>query len=446
MDPKAKISSWLEKLEQESWQLELLVSGFTIFLLLSAYGAINSYQEGFAFHHEGEGVFYRNAVLLLYVFSTCILVLIVNLILHLAFRGFWIGAIGLRSVGASTDFDRLHYSEFFTEKLKDKVASMDTLIINLDKVCSMVFSFTFLIIFLFISLFLFLLLFTSYQLILQFIANYSPSWLGVVLKYFSFVTSLIFIVAGLVYLIDSLSLGLVKKSKRLRPVYYPMYVLMSTITLSFLYRTIYYNIITKFPLVYTRLVLIGYLLIIVLIPFFALDDYRYFPDNETTNSLSSQYYDDLREEGVFIRKACIPSMTLSDPYLKLFVRYNPRDNPALKKHCPGFEPAKQGRFKHGVSFTKDGLILSTPKVEETHPVELMNCLQSFYQLKIDNRPVDARQVMFYTHPNREEKGIMMLIDAQNLDKGLHFIHLAKQSLTENELQVEDFASIQFWKQ
>ena len=446
MDPKEQISSWLRKLEQESWQLELLVSGFTIFLLLSAYGGISSYQEGFEFHHEGEGIFYRITVLLLYVFSTCILVLIVNLILHLTFRGFWIGAIGLRSVGASTDFEKLHYSEFFTKKLKHKVISMDSLIVNLDKVCSMVFSFTFLIIFLFISLFLFLLIFTTYQLILLFIADHSPSWLGTSLEYFSLVTSLAFMIAGLVYLIDSLSLGIVKKSRRLRPVYYPLYVLMSTITLSFLYRTIYYNIITKFPLAYTRLVLVGYLLIIVFIPFFTFDDYRYFPDNETAYSLTSQYYDDLREDGVFIRKASIPSMTLSDQYLKLFVRYNPRDNPAIEKHCPEFKPAKQTRFKHGISFTKDGLTLSTPKVEETHPVELLNCLQSFYQLKIDNRTVDARQVMFYTHPNQDEKGIMMLIDAQNLDDGLHFIQLAKQSLSDSVLQIEDYASIQFWKQ
>ena len=32
---KNKLSKWLESLQQESWQLELIISGFAIFLMLS---------------------------------------------------------------------------------------------------------------------------------------------------------------------------------------------------------------------------------------------------------------------------------------------------------------------------------------------------------------------------------------------------------------------------
>ncbi|UCE94117.1 MAG: hypothetical protein JSV73_02220, partial [Flavobacteriaceae bacterium] len=34
---KKSFAKWLEILQQESWQLELLISGFAIFLLASAY-------------------------------------------------------------------------------------------------------------------------------------------------------------------------------------------------------------------------------------------------------------------------------------------------------------------------------------------------------------------------------------------------------------------------
>ena len=34
--PENQIGDWLKKLERESWQLELLVSAFTIFLLIMA--------------------------------------------------------------------------------------------------------------------------------------------------------------------------------------------------------------------------------------------------------------------------------------------------------------------------------------------------------------------------------------------------------------------------
>ncbi len=35
---------WLEILQQESWQLELLISGFAIFLLASAYDQLDSFE------------------------------------------------------------------------------------------------------------------------------------------------------------------------------------------------------------------------------------------------------------------------------------------------------------------------------------------------------------------------------------------------------------------
>ena len=35
-----QISEWLDKLQRESWNLELLISGFSIFLLIQARGAI----------------------------------------------------------------------------------------------------------------------------------------------------------------------------------------------------------------------------------------------------------------------------------------------------------------------------------------------------------------------------------------------------------------------
>lgn len=446
MESRNQIEVWLKKLEQESWQLELLVSGFTIFLLQMAYQAINDYGDSFEFHYESGSIFFVIAVLLLYILSICTLVLMINLVLHLSLRGFWIGAIGLRSVGTNINYHKLKYTEFFTEKLKQGVVSMDELIIKLDRLCSVIFSFTFLIIFLFLSLFLFLLLLSLSQLGLQFLVDHAPSWLSAVLNVFSTVVVIVLLISGFAYFIDSMSLGLLKKSKRLRPVYYPVYRVLSTLTLSFLYRTIYYNIITKFPISYTRLILIAYLLIIFFIPFIALDDYRYFPDNETKTSLYSDYYDDTRQQGKFINKVSMPTMAVSDNFIPLFVRYNASDNPALEKHCPGFTPSKRGGLKHGISFDERGMTLSTPTVVETRPKEMLNCLKNFYTLSIDNKATEVSQALFYTHPNKGEKGIVMLINTENLIKGPHNILLSKQSLQDSVLEIKEYANIQFWKQ
>ena len=65
-EPKNPIQFWLAKLEEESWQLELLVSGFTIFLLLNAFGSLNNYLAKFEFHMQANGMFYVLVILLLY--------------------------------------------------------------------------------------------------------------------------------------------------------------------------------------------------------------------------------------------------------------------------------------------------------------------------------------------------------------------------------------------
>jgi hypothetical protein len=49
VEPKSALHTWLEKLQQESWNLELLVSGFSIFLLVQAkreYWALIPFGKG----------------------------------------------------------------------------------------------------------------------------------------------------------------------------------------------------------------------------------------------------------------------------------------------------------------------------------------------------------------------------------------------------------------
>ena len=50
--PEGQITEWLKKLQQESWQLELLVSAFTIFLLFQAGQAYDDYFDGLPYRYS----------------------------------------------------------------------------------------------------------------------------------------------------------------------------------------------------------------------------------------------------------------------------------------------------------------------------------------------------------------------------------------------------------
>ena len=113
-DSENQITQWLKKLEQESWQLELLVSAFTIFLLMGAISAFDTFLESIYYEYDLSD----NLLSLVYVFmlliSLSIVVLTIFLVIHLLLRGFWIGAIGLRSVQSTIQYDKLNYSDYFT--------------------------------------------------------------------------------------------------------------------------------------------------------------------------------------------------------------------------------------------------------------------------------------------------------------------------------------------
>jgi hypothetical protein len=92
MDQKsdAKYKEILDELQVQSWQLELVISGFAIFGLFSALDPL----EGFAALKQIEGSGFQY-MFIDTIYITCVLT-IFNLILHVLLRGLWIGAVGIR--------------------------------------------------------------------------------------------------------------------------------------------------------------------------------------------------------------------------------------------------------------------------------------------------------------------------------------------------------------
>ena len=71
----------LQKLQEESWQLELLISGFAIFGLFAAYPEIEFYSDkARSLGNDYAGITYM-------VIRVSCLILIFNLLLHVILRG-----------------------------------------------------------------------------------------------------------------------------------------------------------------------------------------------------------------------------------------------------------------------------------------------------------------------------------------------------------------------
>ncbi len=446
--PENQITQWLKKLERESWQLELLVSAFTIFLLIQASGAFSDFHDSLGYQYNlGD-----NILVFIYMFlalvGLSIKALAVFLVLHLMLRGFWIGAIGLRSVQSNIDFSKLNYSQHFTERLKKKVVSLDNLVVLLDQICSVIFSFSFLVISVLISFGLYFVFMGCTGVLLASAVNGTEGTLKDILAIFSAVIFLGILFTGLIYLIDFFTLGFFKKYKWLSRIYYPIYRFYGFITISGITRSIYYYLISKFSKKRIRLLYLVLGVIILSDWLIDFDQYQYFPESENKFALSYNYYDDKRPAKDHIVKASIQSQVIEGSFLQLFLRYEPADNEDIRQKCPDYEPLKNDGINSTMQLkiSDEGINLSGRSYTEEDHRQQLDCLSSIFEVIINDSIRQDVNFYFFEHPDHEQQGLLAMIPTEDFVKGENVLEIGKFSYDKSDstFNKEDFAYIPFW--
>ncbi len=447
METNDKTPKWLNRLQKESWNLELLISGFSIFLLFQGKEMIDTLLNQLNVHYGSESLRFIMIILLLIIFLGCN-ILIFNLILHIILRGFWIGAIGLSSVQNNRDFSSLHYTEKFTNRLHQKVSSLEKLIIRLDNFCSTIFAFTFLIVLMLISFFaiiivLVLLIGTIEKIGTSFFPDSSTT-----IDTINVIIFLLFFFSGLLYFLDTLTLGGLKKIKWLQWTYYPIYRFFNFISLSSIYNSLYYHLLTRFPKRYLILAMFFYVGLFFIGPFFTYNLYRFYPDNETNSELFTNTYDDERSPDEQIRYASISSLIIKDQFLPVFIRYNNKHNEVLLKNCQDYEPSKKSNLISGIQISKNGFQITDPSVPEENPEKLLNCLQQHYKIYLNDSLFNQTDFYFFKQNGEiEEKGLRTILDIKHLPRGKNLLKITHMALDTAEMSIEEpYAIIPFWKE
>lgn len=445
------IKDWIERLQQESWNLELLVSGFSILLLIQAKDQLVKLLEYINLHYAFSDEIFSMLYTALGAITLGCIALVICLTIHILLRGFWIGTIGLRSVQPKVDFKKLRYAPAFQQQLEKNLPTLDRSLIRLDQVSSAIFSFAFLIIFMLLSLVAWFGVLTLFLLVRNFVYDLfeTETWLSETIFTFFTLGALFVVFLGLIYLIDTLSGGILKRIKwfKSRP-YIWVYRLMATITLSFLYRSIYYHLISYLGVWPSRFLLSGFLFSMVFLPFLRLDHEIYFPDLSPENKVLSYYYDDIRADDEIIKSVAIPSSIIASKYLPIFTRYSPARNQTIAHLCPDYQPSRKSGFSSGIHINQDRFGLEDPTVKEANADSLLACLTSIYTVKIDDSTYQDLQYYYMEHPNRGEKGIFTTLNIENLAPGHHLLRVSYQKWYEYQDTVvtKNWVSIPFWKE
>lgn len=428
----ASFKKLLEKLQEESWQLELLISGFAIFGLFSAYEPLKLASR----EALNDRIIHETVIAQVALFA-CI-ILLFNLLLHVLLRGLWIGALGLRYVSGDIDYEELNYGEKFTKYLKKRVGSFDKYIATLENYCSIIFAVSFLLIFYVLAL-----VFTILSIALiadNIIDNDSlPEWLSKGLG----IPLIIFILLGmLLTFIDFVTQGWLKKKKWISKIYFPFYWVFSFLTLSFLYRPIVYNFLdNKFG---RRLSFILFPLFILLI-FSTSLNYKfsnYFNSNNTSSHLvaSDNNYEDLLKEGVdFIDDVAIQSKVISDNYVKVFIKYTNNIEDNIFKFNKGLEPENDTR---GLS---SDIVLGINEASEKKlnldslKQEYLNTFNKLFYVKIDSVKFESDFII-----NKNNLGFETYLPTKSLDIGKHVLKVKYLSLKKQDTIERNLISILFW--
>jgi len=429
-------TKWLEILQQESWQLELLISGFAIFLLAESYEPVRNLNNQINLLLSGSAYY-----ALLYIPYQVILgawyVLIINLILHVLLRGLWISTIGLRYVSGDIDFNKLNISPKFDRFLRGKIVSFDLYIQQLEKLCSAVFGFTFLIIFILISGGLYVVGIFIMAMTMEGISmTFGDVWVLLVVPFL-----LLYLLGGFIYFLDFITLGWIKRKKGIAGVYYPIYRFFSVITLSFIYRPIYYNLLDNKFGRNIVLFLIPYLIGFTLIASLNVNTYAFLPGNRQLQSISNDFYDDT-SEGRSSYSASISSKFVKNGFVQLFLPYVARnDDQVIEAICPDLKPAKTGVFFFGNN---------DPLRKDMNADLAIDCHAQRFKIYVNDTLINDLKYRFHEHPTRKNIGLLTVLDVGYLPRGEHAIKIDVKVFESNKgkdtLFFRESAIMPFWKE
>ena len=136
-EQKVHKPKWLRRLERESWQAELIISGAAIIGTLQLPGLLEQFQHYLLLNYERDALalwFFATSYWALFVYG-----LVFVFIYHFIVRALWVGLVGLNSVYPQGIVDNPFASKDYQDKVRAEYGDVDGFIARLDQTASGIF-------------------------------------------------------------------------------------------------------------------------------------------------------------------------------------------------------------------------------------------------------------------------------------------------------------------
>ena len=421
--PIKSAKSWLQRLKEESWEAELLVSAIAIFGIFQSFGIVDWGTNKFIDVLDPSQYLIGYAIIFLGLFSISILASM--FVIHFFLRSYWIGLVGLNSVFPDYSIEDSAYSKIYTEKMLSILPKLEDSIKKVDELCSVIFSaaFTFLLMYTYIGL-----LASVYLLIFNMLSSYVSIYILLIPLGFLVVVLLVQMVVTTIANIKS------NKSKKKLQIWNFKIVKFSSILL---YGPIYKSILQVLMIFgsnFKKKKSLVYLIFLFLIsgifvarvqldktniPYLVAKD-SYFDSTR----VNSNYYETENENNTFLLTPEIESDRTTSNLLKVFI--------------PIFSNEEKMRENICDDFVEDS---NKSRVEQRQDRRLndLDCFNKYNVVYVNGEkiPVDYLK---YEHPRTKQFGVLGYVTLSNPKIGMNTITIKKEY---DEQHIEEW-SIPFY--
>ncbi|TCI95007.1 hypothetical protein [Tenacibaculum sp. M341] len=386
--------AWLQRLKDESWEAELLVSAIAIFGTFKLFGMVEWMTNIFISILYPSQYLIAYGIVFLGLFA--ISVMASMFVIHFFLRAYWIGLVGLNSVFSDYSLDDSMYSKTYTEKFLTILPKLKDTIDNVDELCSVIFSaaFTALLIYMYLSV-----VASFYIIIYNLLSLFIPSTIVLI--------PIIILIILLVLQIGYSIFANTKKNKtndKIQVRLFKVVRLVSMIMYGPLYKTIL-QVTMIFGSNFKKKKRLSYLMLLFLlsgsiiaiyqmketnIPYLIRYD-NYFDKTK----LEASYYEVNNDKNNFLLTPEIPSDIIKKDVIKVFI--------------PMFIHEKKQR-KEICDHDKEGL------THEEEDALLLKCYKEYITVKIDEKEQHI-DFLRYTHSRTEQFGLIGYLDLKKLSRG-----------------------------
>lgn len=402
--------NWLQRLKDESWEAELLVSAIAIFGTFKLFDFVNWITNFFIENLN------PNQYIVGYFISFFSLIAVSMLtsmfVTHFILRAYWVGLVGLNSVFPDYSIEDSAYSKIYTEKIVNFLPKLKDSIKKVDETCSVIFSlaFTFLFIIGYMVIFnsIYLLF---YNLLLPYVNSYILLIPAIILG------------VGLMIQIVVSTYANLKKNKekeKLQHINFSLVKYMNMLAFGPLYKNILQvtmifgsNFKKKKSLAYLGIVFffLGFIVAGIQIPktniFYLVGSIsqKYFDAHKTY----SNYYRDSNNSD-FLLTPEIQSDMIKSNVVEVFIPIFRYESSMREIVCGVYEKQTDK---------------SRPEQRADRAEYLKECYKKYHNIFLDGKKIETSYLSYNNHYKTNQFGILAFIGLEGVSKGLHEIKIEK---------------------